>query len=105
MIRMILLFKDNLISFKNRNDNNFDFKVYAEKLIEKFVKLNEMDPNSLKELLYKLELNTKDFKIKILSEKITFLENEIVNVKNGHNQQLEELKNDYNQKINIQKQE
>ena len=94
IIKLILLFKDNLISFKNKNDNNFDFKLYAEKLIEKFVILNEMDPNSLNELLFKLGLNMKDFKIKILSEKVTFLENKI-----------EELKTDYNQNLNNQKQE
>ena len=105
LIKLLLLFKDKLISFKQKNDRTFDYKVYAEKIIEKFVKLNEMDPKPLNDLLCKLEMNTKDFKIKILGEKITFLENEIANLKNDQNLKLEELNNDYNQKLNNQKQE
>ena len=81
IIKLLLLFKDNLIKLKTKNEINFDFKVYAEKLIEKFVKLNEMDPQALNELLSKLELNTKDFKIKILNERISHFENEVVNLK------------------------
>ena len=46
-----------------------------------------------------------DFKNKILNEKITFLENEIANIKNEQNLKLEELKNDYNQKLNEENQE
>ena len=105
LIKLLLLFKDKLISFKQKNESTFDFKVYAEKKIENFVKLNEMDPKPLNDLLYKLEMNTKDFQIKILSERITFLENEIANLKNDQNLKLEELKNDYNKKHNDEKQE
>ena len=46
-----------------------------------------------------------DFKNKILNEKITFLENEIANIKNEQNLKLEELQNDYNQKLNEENQE
>ena len=77
IIKLILLFQENLIKIK-KNDNNFIFKTYAQRLIAKFVNFQELDLQSLAELLFKLELNIKDFKIKILND---YLENEIVTLK------------------------
>ena len=81
IVKLLILFKEYLTKVKIKDDANFDFKDYAEKAIEKFVKLKELDPKPLNEILYKLELNTKDFKIKILNEKIAFLESEMVSLK------------------------
>ena len=77
VIRLLILFKDRLIKDKNKNENNFDFKVYAEKIVDKYAKLKEIAPKALNEFLPKLELNSKDFKIKFLNEKITSIENEM----------------------------
>lgn len=81
ILRLFILFKDSLIKINAQKEPNFDFKLYAEKIVETFIKINEIDPKTLHEHLSKLELNTKDFKIKILSEKISYLENEVVTMK------------------------
>ena len=81
IIKIILLFKEELIKFMVKKDNNFDFKLYVEHLIEKFLQLKDVDPKQRNELLTKLEVNVKDYRINIMEEKIVDLENQMAKIK------------------------
>lgn len=80
MLRLLVLFKNHLCMNKNKH-NKFDFKVYAEGIINKYVKLGEISNKSLIKSLALLELNLKDLKISRANENAAELENEIKSLK------------------------
>ena len=91
IIRLLLLFKDHIINKKIKDEKDFDFKVYAKKMIEQFVNLTQIETRPLDDILSKLDLNIKDFKRAILNEKITYLEKENTYLKERYKNILEHL--------------
>ena len=73
LLKLLSLFKDRLCVLK-REKNNFNFTTYAEEIIEKYVKLGEINNTSLAKSFTRLELNLNNFKLNIANEKIAELE-------------------------------
>ena len=80
MLKLLFLSKDRLCTNKN-DKSKFDFKSYANGIVEKYVKLGEISNTSLIKLFAKLELNLNDFTLQLANERIVELENEIKNLK------------------------
>ena len=80
MLKLLFLFKEHLCGRKNEK-NEFDFKAYAEGVIERYVKLGEINSTFLMKSFFQLELNLNNFKINISNEKIAEPENEMIGLK------------------------
>ena len=80
MLKLLFFFKDRLCELK-KEKNEFDFKAYAEGIIEKYVNLVEICNTSLIKSFTRLGLNLNEYKISIANEKIAELENEVKSLK------------------------
>lgn len=78
MLKLIFLFKDDLNMLKK---NDFNLKIYVQKIILKYVDLNEINTSSLIKSFLRLGLNLQDYKNNLSNEKIIELENEVKNIK------------------------
>lgn len=80
MLKLLVFFKDRLCALKSEK-NEFSFQIYAEKIISKYIKLEEVSSKTLIKSFSMLGLNLNDFKINITNEKVDELKNEVKTLK------------------------
>lgn len=73
-LKLVSLFKDRIILLKKNKKKRFNFKVYVEKIIHKYIKLVEINEKDLNKIFERLGLDVEDFKLNIAKEKIADLE-------------------------------
>lgn len=72
-LKLLTLFKDKLILIKCENEK-FEFRAYAQRIIEKFINIREIKTSAANVLLSRLCLDINEYKLAYATEKIVELE-------------------------------